>query len=418
MAIPAAPNPLDEAVRELAGTNYEPLSHLASGSFGDVFVVRHRDLGTELVLKLLKPEFKTHEDVVERLKVEAHILTRITHPNLIHVIDFGWARSGQPFLVTEKLTGETLADRLKRERSIPVSEAVDLAVQMLEALAVVHDAKLVHRDIKPANLFLARRPDGGCTLKLLDFGIAKILDPDEGAALGRRIKTAEGMVLGTPAYLAPEQILGRPVDARTDLYAAAGVLYRMLAGRPMFMTKTQDELILAQLQIVPEPISKHTGVSIPAAIEAAVATGVSKAPYHRFQTANEFVAALKAAPAATSISRATVPLHAYVPKAAEPAASTAMPSGFVFRGETFEDGTVYATRSGSTPEPAAVAIRSTAPFTPEAEKTEIAPPGFAPTRPMAVAAARTYPGFLVPALVIAVGVLLVTVIVLAAMVLR
>ena len=206
--------PLDEATCELSATRYTPLSHLASGSFGDVFIVRHQDLGTELVLKLLKPEFKTHADVVERLKVEARIQTHLAHPNLVRVTDFGWARSGQPFLVTERLVGETLQDRLKRELSIPLAESLDLATQMLEGLAVVHEAKLVHRYIKPANLFLARRPDGGATLKLLDFGIAKILDPEEGPSFGRHIKTAEGMVLGTPAYLAPEQILGRPVETK------------------------------------------------------------------------------------------------------------------------------------------------------------------------------------------------------------
>jgi serine/threonine-protein kinase len=163
--------------------------------------VRHRDLDTELVLKLLKPEFKTHTDIVERLKVEARILTRFSHENLMRVTDFGWALSGQPFLVSEKLHGETLQDRLKRERALPLALAIDFAKQLLRGLAVVHEARLVHRDIKPANLFLAQQNAGAAVLKILDFGIAKILDPEEGATFGRHIQTAEGMVLGTPAFV-------------------------------------------------------------------------------------------------------------------------------------------------------------------------------------------------------------------------
>lgn len=417
---------LEEAGRELASASYEPLAHLASGSFGDVFVVRHRDLGSELVLKLLKPEFKTQEDVVERLKVEARILTRVSHPNLIRVTDFGWARSGQPFLVTEKLDGETLQDRLKREGSIPLAQAVDLAVQMLEALAVVHEARLVHRDIKPANLFLAARPGGGSTLKLLDFGIAKILDPDEGASLGRRIKTAEGMVLGTPAYLAPEQVLGRPVDARTDLYAAAGVVYRMLAGRPMFVVKSQDELILGHLQLVPEPVSKHAPFAVPPEIDAAVAKGLEKDPAKRFQSAREFAEALKAAgQARASLPRTTVPLHlhqAVAPATAlAPTPAPAQPAlvgqDFLFKGESFEEGTVYATRRDT---PAAApatpsAVTEPRPFEPELVPVPQPAP---PVAPLAVAPARAYPRLLVPGLLVAVALLLSVVIALTLLVLR
>lgn len=421
----ASQSMLAEAARELGSASYEPLAHLASGSFGDVFVVRHRDLGTELVLKLLKPEFKTQEDVVERLKVEARILTRVTHPNLIRVTDFGWARSGQPFLVTEKLEGETLQDRLKRERSIPLAEARDLAVQMLEALAIVHEARLVHRDIKPANLFLAARPGGGCTLKLLDFGIAKILDPDEGASLGRRIKTAEGMVLGTPAYLAPEQVLGRPVDARTDLYAAAGVVYRMLAGRPMFVVSSQDELILAHLQLVPEPVSKHATFAVPPEVDEAVAKGLEKDPAKRFQNAREFADALKAGPARASLPRTTVPLHlhqaAAAARAVAPTPAAAQPAvvsqDFLFKGESFEEGTVYATRRdtpgppGTTP-PAASEPR---PFEPELVPL---PQLASPVAPLPLATTRPYPRLLVPGLVITVALLLSAVIALTLMVLR
>ena len=282
--------PFARAQAELAGTHYEPLHHLASGTFGDVFVVRHRDLDTEVVLKLLKPEYKTQDDIVERLRVEARILTKLKHENLLRVTDFGWAKSGQPYLVSEKLEGEPLSDVLKRDKTLPFDDAIDLTIQILRALSIVHEAKLVHRDIKPANLFLVKGERR--LIKLLDFGIAKILD-SEGAGFGRPIKTAEGMVLGTPAYLAPEQILGDPIDARSDLYAVAGVLYRILTGKQMFVTRTYEELIIAQVTQVPDLVSVHTPEA--ERLDAVVARGLAKKPRDRFQTADEFIAALEAA---------------------------------------------------------------------------------------------------------------------------
>lgn len=280
---------LRHAEAELESTNYEPVSRLASGTFGDVFVVRHRDLETEFVLKLLKPEHAAAQDVVERMRTEARILTRLKHENLLRVTDFGWARSGQPYLVSEKLEGETLADRLKRETRLDVDLAVDLAKQMLAGLGVVHEARLVHRDLKPPNLFLVSgvRP----TLKLLDFGIAKMLDA--GAGFGRAVKTAEGMMLGTPAYLAPEQVMGDPIDARTDLYAAAGVLYRMLAGRQPFVGGSIEELVIAHVRQAPAPLSMWCPAALH--LDEVVARGLAKRAADRFQSTTEFLEAIERA---------------------------------------------------------------------------------------------------------------------------
>ncbi len=423
---------LADARPELEGTSYLPLGHLASGTFGDVFVVRHRELGSELVLKLLKPEFRMREDVVERLKVEARILTRLAHPNLIRVTDFGWSRGGRPFLVTEKLVGETLLDRVKRER-LPLDVAIDLGTQMLSGLARVHEAKLVHRDIKPANLFLAQ--EGGRTvLKILDFGIAKILDPSEGAALGRQIPTAEGMVLGTPAYLAPEQILGKPIDARTDIYAAGCVLYRMIAGRPPFITKTQEELILAHVSQAPAPVSTHAGYPVSSEIDAAVARALAKSAEDRFPNADSFSEALRTGLARTGttptpppvgVNRGTVRMPSTAPPAdAQESTLEEVPAFELdFRGSADpEEGTVYATGPKAAGAPSSAVPKASGPRWAAASfellPHQTAKPSDLTTAAQSAAAAQPSRGRLVPVLLAVILVLLIVVAVLSAQVLR
>lgn len=371
--------------------------------------MRHRDLDTELVLKLLKPEFKTHTDIVERLKVEARILTRFSHENLMRVTDFGWALSGQPFLVSEKLLGETLQDRLKRERALPLALAIDFAKQLLRGLAVVHEAKLVHRDIKPANLFLAQQNAGAVVLKILDFGIAKILDPEEGASFGRHIQTAEGMVLGTPAFLAPEQILGRPVDARTDLYASAGVLFRMLTGRPVFTASSQEELILSHIQQVPDLVSQHVGYPVPPGVDEAIATAFSKAPAARFQTAHEFIAALDQAMASSVKAKPGNTLR--LPSSPTEWTAQAMPApgALRFHGEDPEEGTVYSTQPLREAEPVKAAPPAVVPRSP-------ANPPISSIQPKAtnapIESTSAQPSYVVAILAVTVGVLAVLVLVL------
>jgi eukaryotic-like serine/threonine-protein kinase len=316
------PSTLDPR-QDLAGTPYEPTSHLASGTFGDVFVVRHRELGTELVLKLLKREMSVRADAVDRLKVEARILTRLSHPNLIRVTDFGWTHTGQPYLVSEKLTGETLQERLGRNAAFAPREAVDLGLQLLSGLERVHEARLVHRDVKPANIFLARA-NGEVVLKLLDFGIAKILDSADGS-FGRAAATAEGMVVGTPAYLAPEQVLGMPVDARTDLYATGGVLFRMLTGRMTFVANSPEELVIAQVKTVPERVSKF--VTVPAGLDEVVARALAKDPENRYATAAEMAAALRAV--TFSFPRTTVPMRSSAPGLSAPVPTPSPPPAVV-----------------------------------------------------------------------------------------
>lgn len=340
------------ASHELAGTRYAPVAHLASGAFGDVFVVRHPDLGVEYVLKLLKAEFKAHGDVVERLKVEARILTRLTHPNLMRVTDFGWSANGQPYLVSEKLTGETLLERVKRLGPMSAREGVDVVIQLLEGLAVAHESDIVHRDVKPANIFLAKM-DGRDTVKVLDFGIAKVVDAERSAELGRHLKTAEGMVIGSPAYLAPEQILSRPVDARTDVYAAACVLYRIVGGRTPFVANTTEELIMAHLQEEPPPLSSLG--SVPSGLDAVVARALAKERDARFASARLFVDALREVLASSDTPGP--PVHAKVTSRGTVRISTdamgasPIPSGYATRESQHGaegDGTLYASRISPT----------------------------------------------------------------------
>ena len=180
---------------------------------------------------------------MQRLRNEWRALGRLEHPNIVSVTDAGVTATGLPFFVMERLHGETLGARLKRERAIAPAEALSIALQVLSALSAAHRIGVVHRDIKPPNLFLIANG----VVKLLDFGIAKVLDPKASQITGR------GITLGTPRYMAPEQASGETVDGRTDLYALGLILFEMLAGRgPFEEAREPNELFLAHL-VKPPP---------------------------------------------------------------------------------------------------------------------------------------------------------------------
>ena len=281
----------------LFGTPYRPTQRLGRGGMGEVIEAEHVGLGKAVVVKLLHRDLNARPHLVERLRVEAQALARLAHPNLVVVTDFGRTAEGRAFLVMERLHGRTFREELEARRALPPGEAIDYVAQALAGLEAAHGAGIVHRDVKLDNLFVCE-PDaqGRRAVKVLDFGVAKVIGPGEGRAPAPSLySTEEGVVVGTPRYLSPEQATGGPVDARADVYAAGLVLYALLAGRgPFAHVERLIDLLRAHAAEVPEPPSRHAPWPIPAALDRAVMKALEKEPDRRFQSAAAFAERLAA----------------------------------------------------------------------------------------------------------------------------
>ncbi|MFO0587434.1 MAG: serine/threonine-protein kinase [Polyangiaceae bacterium] len=309
-----------EAPDPLSGTAYETIGRLGKGGMGVVLEARHRRHGARVVVKILHAHLAGHDDLIDRMHLEARALAALApHPNIVAILDGGKTEDGRPFLVLERLEGRTLdAERRLRGRLLP-AEAIDFVVQALAALEAVHAAGLVHRDVKPANLFACDAPTGQRrALKLLDFGVAKLCGGGAASPISARASvTEEHALVGTPAYVAPEQAVGGAVDARTDLYAMGVVLFQLLAGRaPFEHHESPRDVLHAHLLEEPRPPSVIVGPSVPPALDRVVLRALAKRPADRFQDASSFAAELRRIardldrPARAEETRSDVPIVA------------------------------------------------------------------------------------------------------------
>jgi serine/threonine protein kinase len=287
------------AADPLAGTAYRTRSLLGQGSMGLVVEAEHVALGTVVAVKLLHAQLRDRQDFVDRLRIEAQATARLRSPHLALCTDLSVTPAGRPFLVLERLHGRTVAEELKARGALPVDEAIDIARQTLAGLGVVHDAGIVHRDIKPANLFLCAGSDGRRLIKILDFGIAKVLvgGGDGGAPRPLSFPTEEGMTIGTPTCFSPEQARGLPVDARTDLYAVGLLLYRLVTGKgPFDDAPGLLDVMSAHVNVAAVAPSLKTSQHVPEELDAVVLRALSKRPADRFASAAELSAALARVP--------------------------------------------------------------------------------------------------------------------------
>jgi eukaryotic-like serine/threonine-protein kinase len=233
-------------------------------------------------VKVLRSVFADTPDAILRLEQEAVALAALDHPGIPPVLDEGMTAAGRPYFVMPRLSGETLRERLTREGRLPAGEACAILVEVLAALDAAHRAGIVHRDVKPGNVFLQRSAGGPRRPALvLDFGLAKLL------ACRDRV-TTDPYVVGSPRYLAPEQILGGLVDARTDVYAAGLVLFEAVAGRSPF--DADEPLDAMQAHVTQEPLRLRSLVSVPAELDHAVARALAKEPDRRWPSARAFAA--------------------------------------------------------------------------------------------------------------------------------
>jgi eukaryotic-like serine/threonine-protein kinase len=290
-----SPRPHGAQTDPLAGTRYRSVGNIGSGGMGEVVLAEHLGLGKRVVVKLLHEELAKDPALVKRMQIEARSLAALASPYIVQVTDFGQTATGRTYIVMERLVGRTLGAELSARGALPAAEAIGYVVQVLAGLEAAHAAGIVHRDIKPENVFLCdATKDAPRTVKILDFGVAKVLDVD--AEVHRpalpRLVTEEGGIVGTPRVVAPEQALGKPVDARTDVYAAGLLLYTAIAGRGPFAHLTDaTELLKANVMSRPEPLSAKA--PIPAALDAAVQRALEKLPAARFPSAEAFEVELR-----------------------------------------------------------------------------------------------------------------------------
>jgi serine/threonine-protein kinase len=280
-----------DLVGRVIGDKYALKALIGEGGMGAVYEAEHVAIGKTVAVKVLHPKHAQQPESVARLRHEARVAGTIGHPSICEIFDLGRLDDGTPYLVMERLVGETLDERIKREGALPERDIVDIMLQVLGGLAAAHGKGIIHRDLKPENIFLVRRQGAPTLAKLLDFGISKAVDADEADA----DLTRPGIVMGTPYYMAPEQARGdRALDHRVDLWAAGVILYEALSGRRPFVARNYNALLVQILTSKHRPLSE-VRPGITRGLERVADKALSKMREDRFQTAVEFSDALRRA---------------------------------------------------------------------------------------------------------------------------
>jgi serine/threonine protein kinase len=229
--------------------SYRLIKQIGAGGMGRVFVAEHTRLGRKVALKLLRPEYSGHQEAVKRFFAEARTVNRINHQHIIEISDFIEGQTGPSFYIMELLEGLDLRALGLRTPYLPLRRALDIAIQVASALGAAHQAGVIHRDLKPENIFLVERQGRKDFVKLLDFGVAKLLNAKLDELVS--FKSIDGVVVGTPEYMAPEQALGEAVDHRADIYSFGVILFEMITGRPPFRADSAREHMAKHIMATP-----------------------------------------------------------------------------------------------------------------------------------------------------------------------
>ena len=278
---------------------YKVIKLLGEGGMGQVYLAEHTAIEKRIALKVLRAEYAHKGEIVTRFQQEAISASRIKHPNVLDVFDFGQLENGCFYLAMEFLEGNDLADELQRSRVLTAPRALPIAMQICRALAAAHAKGVVHRDMKPENVFLQRTGDGEEIVKIVDFGIAQLKPSNEEAAAAstHRRLTRTGMIFGTPEYMAPEQASGKHADLRCDIYAVGIILFELFTGAVPFTGETFLGVLTKHLgEMPPSMRTVYPDLQLSGEFEGVVLRALAKDPAQRYQTMTELAQALASTP--------------------------------------------------------------------------------------------------------------------------
>ncbi len=290
----SAPDPL---IGRVINERFKVVSLIARGGMGKVYRAEQAPLGRVCALKVLNPNYSGEHDPEfhKRFFLEASMTSKLTHPNTVTIFDYGKTDDDIYYMAMEYLEGHTLHRAIRHSGHFPEERTAHVARQICRALREAHSLGIIHRDLKPANIYLVEHGDEPDFVKVLDFGLVKNVSDTKGEEL-----TQAGLFMGSPKYMAPEQISGEKVDARTDIYALGIIMYEMLTGKVPFDSATSVNILMAHVkQDAPPMRQMNPNVEVSGAIEETVARCMAKAPDDRFRSMDEVLAALKRLGAAT-----------------------------------------------------------------------------------------------------------------------
>jgi serine/threonine protein kinase len=278
--------------RSILGGQFVIQQKIGSGGMGAVYKAHQPAMNRFVAVKILHPKLANRKDLVSRFRREARAMSHLEHPNTVRVLLYGELEDASLYIVMEYLEGKNLNQTVRREGPLPLERAVPILIQVCGALQEAHIAGIVHRDLKPENIFLTT--NGGLTdyPKVLDFGLAKVTERE--LRPGSIMLTQEGMVFGTPEFMSPEQAQGKVLDARSDIYSLATILYEALTGKLPFDAKTPMEFIQLQVTKPPIPIDERVpGKTFPPGLWPVLAKALAKKPEDRYANAADFAQDLR-----------------------------------------------------------------------------------------------------------------------------
>ena len=278
--------------REILNGQFRILQKIGTGGMGSVYKAEQADMKRMVAIKILHPKLTNRQDLASRFRREARAMAQLTHPNTVKVFTYGELEDGSLYIVMEFLEGRNLNRAVKRDGPLPLERAVTILIQVCGALQEAHSMGIIHRDLKPENIFLCKQMGIDEYPKVLDFGLAKVTE--QQMRPGSVNLTQEGMVFGTPEFMSPEQAQGHALDATSDIYSLAVILYEALTGKLPFDAKSPMEFIQKHVVTPPIPLNERvTGLAFPSGLDGVIARALSKSPRDRFQSAIEFAAALR-----------------------------------------------------------------------------------------------------------------------------
>src|SRR5262245_5406645 len=272
-------------VGQILDGRYRLIRKLGEGGMGEVYAAEHIHIEKRFAIKLLRPEIVSNAEAVTRFRQEARSSSSIGHRNIIAIEDFGQLADGRIYMCMELLNGAALNEIITQP--VGVDRLLNIMIQTGHGLAAAHAKGIIHRDMKPENVFVTIGPSGEDIPKLLDFGIAKVSGND-----GQNHLTRTGTIFGTPFYMAPEQALGNPVDARTDIYAVGVIMYECFSGSLPFQGDSFMGILTQHITMEPEPVAQRAakaGRQLPPGLAETITRCMQKNPAHRFQTMDELV---------------------------------------------------------------------------------------------------------------------------------